>query len=383
MARTKDDSLKYYNQDTKDDDNLQYVEAMHGLNGYAVVHKLWKHIYGSPYGYFCPWDDFNKMLFCKNNGIQIDFLNDVINTCCQPGVEIFNSTILNEKKVLTSKGIQKRWLKIVKECGRTRCKIDVQYLLIPVKIQNEIQESAAAVSLTPSLQQQIASPVQLQSLESTQILNVKGNIKENEIKKNQNGCVTPAPTQNFFLNQENEKNTSEKGMLGAEKFIPPAWNEVDSYFFKSCKNFWDPLKSSTKARRFYDHYTSIGWKTEKGSKILHWQSRAEMWILEDVKREKEAVPREVNAQTQSAQQITAKKTLAQATFDGYLKGAIKLEGIPADLYTFLIDEEKIILASEEKVNLLQQANGDEVKAKKTAVANYFNSMQQKGNVKIF
>jgi len=136
MARPSDNSLKYYNQDTKDDDNLQYVEAQHGLMGYAVVHKLWKHIYGSPGGYYCEWSNINKSLFCKNHGITVVELDAILATCFEDGIQIFDKSMLENHKILTSRGIQKRWLKIVKECGRKHNTVEELYRLVSLHTDN-------------------------------------------------------------------------------------------------------------------------------------------------------------------------------------------------------------------------------------------------------
>jgi len=180
MARPKVDSLTYYNQDTKDDDNLQYVEAMHSFKGYAIIHKLWKHIYGSPGGYFCPWDKKNKIIFCQNARITVDELDAIIETCYEDGIQIFDRGMTDKYGILTSKGIQKRWLRIVKECGRTRCIIDEKYNLLPLTTIKQL-ESAAAVEFTGRKPEENQTGEQINTDESTQIKEKE--IKENNIKK--------------------------------------------------------------------------------------------------------------------------------------------------------------------------------------------------------
>lgn len=265
MARPKDNSLKYYNQDTKDDDNLQYVEAIHSFIGYAVVHKLWKHIYGGPGGYYCLWDDINKMLFCKNNGITLDQLNSILETCYQEGIEIFSREMAEKHKILTSKGIQKRWTKIVKEAGRSNNKVDKLHRLINLQDENH---------------QETTPPLQLVCDESTQS---KVNVKVNESKEKRNECEGELLTPSNFLNSNSDK--SEKRMSGA-KFLPPAWEEVNSFFFGACKNFWDAVKAGKVARKFYNHYTSLNWRTTSGADVQHWQSKAEDWINQEREAER-------------------------------------------------------------------------------------------------
>jgi len=130
MARPSDNALKYYNQDTSDDDNLQYVEAIHSHVGYSLVHKLWKHIYGGPGGYYREWSEINQRLFCKNNNFTMDQLQDVLKTCFEPGIAIFSEQMYKDHKIITSSGVQKRWHKIVCEAGRKNNTLRDEYRLI-------------------------------------------------------------------------------------------------------------------------------------------------------------------------------------------------------------------------------------------------------------
>lgn len=55
---------------------------------------------------------------------------------------------------------------------------------------------------------------------------------------------------------------------------PPTLEDVEKYFHKN-----GGLKQ--KAARFFNHYTSTGWKTKAGHAIHNWKTRAQMWIDED------------------------------------------------------------------------------------------------------
>lgn len=376
MARPKVDSLTYYNQDTKDDDNLQYVEAMHSFKGYAIIHKLWKHIYGSPGGYFCPWDKKNKIIFCQNSRITIDELDAIIETCYEDGIQIFDRGMTEKHGILTSKGIQKRWLRIVKECGRTRCIIDEKYNLLPLTTIKQLvntEETTTAVQFSSRKPEENNSAKGVNSSESTQI-------KEKESKVNKNGCDTAAPEKK--LNQNGEVDVSEKGMPGAE-FIPPTWDEVSKFFFEACKSFWDAVKSATVARKFYNHFTTLEWNKTSGAPVLHWQSRAETWILEDRESDRKKVPRGQNTQAVDAEQRAKIISFIESVYVEFLAGTIKENTIPADIYNFLEVEELLLLSHDDKANMLDQSNGDEVLAKKKALALFFTRLNKAGRKKVF
>lgn len=377
MARPKDNSLKYYNQDTKDDDNLQYIEAKHGYIGYAVVHKLWKHIYGGPGGYYCPWYEINKMLFCKNNNITISDLDAIMETCYQKGIELFSRHMVEEQGILTSKGIQKRWAKIVKECGRKNCTVEEIYRLIPLiddKLAVNNQETTPPPPLIGSLQQETQPHQQLISSETSQS---KVNIKVKESKEKENGCVEGAPAPLISLKSDLGKNTSEKGMPGA-KFTSPSWEEVDQFFFHCCKNFWDPVKASKHARKFYNHYSGQNWLTSAEVKITNWKAKAESWILKDREDDKKPVSRETPVEKEAK-----KISYMESVFTEYLAGTVKESGIPADFYDLLKQKELLILSEEETKNIFTRCGQDPVLSKKRAVAEYFDLLKKQGQESIF
>ena len=59
---------------------------------------------------------------------------------------------------------------------------------------------------------------------------------------------------------------------------PPTLDEVKAYFL------------TQRAEVFFNHFTSLGWKTSAGAKISHWDSRANLWILEHEKPTKPDKP---------------------------------------------------------------------------------------------
>ncbi len=193
MARPSDNSLKYYNRDTVDADNLQYVEAMHGLVGYAIVDKLWQQIYGSATGYYCDFGEINIRLFCKNNGISLDQLEKILETCFQNEIRIFSREMYQTHKILTSSGVQKRWLKIVKEAGRRNTTIKEEYCLI---VPDQPDNIDAASVTTPVIPPETTPPPPLSVPETPQSKVKESNSKEIKEKKtlNTNGVAPAEPS---------------------------------------------------------------------------------------------------------------------------------------------------------------------------------------------
>ena len=131
MARPRDNSLKYYNRDVHDDDNLRYIQSAHGLIGWAIVEKLRQKVYGSPGGYYMPWNAVTERIFCSDNKISLEEFKNVLDSCFLPDIGLFSKEMYEKHKILTSTGIQKRWRKIVTECKRKNSVLNEAYCLIP------------------------------------------------------------------------------------------------------------------------------------------------------------------------------------------------------------------------------------------------------------
>ena len=60
---------------------------------------------------------------------------------------------------------------------------------------------------------------------------------------------------------------------------PPTLEEVKAYFLsqRADERLSDWLRE---AETFFNHFTSLGWKTSAGAKITRWDSRANLWIIE-------------------------------------------------------------------------------------------------------
>lgn len=104
--------LDYFPLDCQMDDSVKLIEAQFGLAGFAAIIKLWQDIYRGE-GYYKKFNNDVKILFAKELGVDTCFLNDVINAALDR--EIFNRELFDKFEILTSKGIQKRFLTIARK----------------------------------------------------------------------------------------------------------------------------------------------------------------------------------------------------------------------------------------------------------------------------
>jgi hypothetical protein len=110
MARPLKDGVSYFPLDTELDDGFDLIEAKHGPVGFTVIIKMYQKIY-KDFGYFYPWAEREQLLFARKTGISMETVNLVIQDAATFG--LFNKKLF-ETGILTSHGIQIRYLEIVK-----------------------------------------------------------------------------------------------------------------------------------------------------------------------------------------------------------------------------------------------------------------------------
>ena len=134
MGRPEKQGLDYFSHDvgSGNDRKLEYIEAIHGLIGYAIYFKLLEKIYEN--GYFLPWTDRDGIMFAKKNSVDINVYINVINDLINEG--LFSRTVFETHNVLTSASIQTRFFASIER--RKRVQIIKEYLLflpdLPVKM---------------------------------------------------------------------------------------------------------------------------------------------------------------------------------------------------------------------------------------------------------
>jgi len=132
MARPKKEGLDYFplDVDIDQDDKIALVEAKYGAEGFAIVIKLLMRIY--KHNYYYKWTETEQLLFSRRVNVDINRVNDCINDCIK--WNMFDENQFKSFEILTSKGIQKRYLEAV---GR-RQKVEMiqEYLLLSTNYIN-------------------------------------------------------------------------------------------------------------------------------------------------------------------------------------------------------------------------------------------------------
>ncbi|HRW98741.1 MAG TPA: DUF4373 domain-containing protein [Cyclobacteriaceae bacterium] len=110
MARPVKEGVDYFPLDVNMDTKFELIEAKHGVVGFAIIIKLLQKIYSE--GYYIMWSEEMSLLFSKRNNVDINSINVIINDAVRYG--IFEKYLFEHENVLTSKGIQRRYLDITK-----------------------------------------------------------------------------------------------------------------------------------------------------------------------------------------------------------------------------------------------------------------------------
>lgn len=144
MARPQKEGLDYFplDVDIDQDDKIALIESQYGIEGFAVIIKLMMKIYKT--SYFYEWTEREQLLFSKRVNVDINRVNVIINDCVK--WELFDEAMLKDYQILTSKGIQRRYLEAV---GR-RQKVEMfkEYLLLDEKIIN-VYKNLVIVNINP------------------------------------------------------------------------------------------------------------------------------------------------------------------------------------------------------------------------------------------
>lgn len=131
MAAPYKTGLDYFplDVDIDQDDKVALIEAQFPEKGFEIIIKLLAKIYKE--GYYYQWTNKEKLLFLSNrirNSVNMDYLDRVIDSCLDWG--FFDRELFNKYKILTSRGIQKRYFKICNTARRKDVKIIRDFLLL-------------------------------------------------------------------------------------------------------------------------------------------------------------------------------------------------------------------------------------------------------------
>jgi len=132
MARPQKQGLDYFALDVNMGDEVELIEAEHGMIGFAVLIKMFQKIYKE--GYFYEWNEKNQLLFSSRSCVDKDTIINIIDDCIK--WEIFDSNLYDRYKILTSRRIQEHYVAAVYK--RINVEMVRDYLLIDIYDRNNV-----------------------------------------------------------------------------------------------------------------------------------------------------------------------------------------------------------------------------------------------------
>lgn len=126
MSRTIKQGLDYFPMDVEIDNKIELIEAKHGIAGFGIIIKLFQKIYKE--GYYLAWDEDTQLLLAKRINVDINLISAVINDGFH--YNLFNKNLYDQHHILTSSGIQKRYLNATNR--RLELFLNKKYILVDI-----------------------------------------------------------------------------------------------------------------------------------------------------------------------------------------------------------------------------------------------------------
>lgn len=166
MARPLKEGVDYFSLDCYMDDKIKMIQAEFGLKGFAIVVKLWQTIYRE-HGYYCEWNEEKKLLFASEEGADCGpgLIKEIVQACIRR--DIVSKKLFDKYQILTSRGIQKRYLSITAK--RKKAEMKKEYSLVEVA-HNSINDDNNRVNVGKN---------QVNSVDNTQ-----SKVKESKVNNN-------------------------------------------------------------------------------------------------------------------------------------------------------------------------------------------------------
>lgn len=132
MARPFKQGLEYFALDVNMSDEVELIEAVHGLVGFAVLIKLFQKIYSE--GYFIEWQEKDQILFSNRVSDDRNRVTSIVSDCIKWG--IFNSDMYRQYGILTSRRIQEQYFTATYK--RVKVTAIREYLIIDVDDRDHV-----------------------------------------------------------------------------------------------------------------------------------------------------------------------------------------------------------------------------------------------------
>lgn len=252
MARPVSESLEYFPMDVSfyEDPKILLVEEEYGIEGGYVAARMLCFVYQQ--GYYLTWNDLMPVIYARKigHGIASSRISEIISSMVKYG--LLSKHMFEKYSILTSYGIQKRWLKIIRDAKR-KADIEPKYSLFS-------RDNSSVSEFPPEETHVNSEETKGESEESTQ-----SKVKESKEEYKESIKESPADGGTCETDSFSQKSKSEKRSV----FKAPGVAEVADFMIQkySCSD----TAAKTFAEQFWAYYESNGWRVGK-AKMASWQS---------------------------------------------------------------------------------------------------------------
>ena len=168
--------LDYFELDCQLEEKIRLIQAEFGLKGFAVIVKLYQKIYGE-LGYYCEWSEDSLLLFMSENGVSRDnknFIQQVVSACIRRN--IFSEKLFKKFGILTSCGVQKRYMKATSR--REKVSMKKEYLLLS---DGKINSNVCIIEDSVYITKDNADKIKQSRVEKSRVENINNMCKTNAV----------------------------------------------------------------------------------------------------------------------------------------------------------------------------------------------------------
>lgn len=230
MARPTSERLNYFSLDVdmEQDDKIAYIEAKHGLLAFGLIVRMYMRIYKN--GYYTPWTEREQYLFSKSINVDINTTLTIVNECINEG--LFDKNLYEQYQILTSRGVQKRFLKA---CDRRKTITMVSEFLL-LTPQNDVKlDNVTFITVNADNNPSLVDAMSAKTPQSK--------VKESKVNKNKINNIYAherEPVDNFQKEKDGDDVYSAKAENGGEAtptLTDSIGRDIESSFAMFCDTY--------------------------------------------------------------------------------------------------------------------------------------------------
>lgn len=266
MARPKRDGLNYFPLDVDffTDRKIKVLKSNYGTQGIAIYLYLLCEVY--KVGFYTTVDEDFIDIIADDLNMSADTINKVMKFLLVRS--LFNDTLYQSDKVLTSVGIQKRFQEAVKvKALKKPVEVNEFWLLSKKETQSfiKIQEGKSYSEINAGYSKINVDYSEINTGYSEINAINKIRVKESKVKESKTDKITKTT-------RLTETTLARKQAI---EFIAPTLQEITDYC-KERNNGIDP-------KTFYDYFTVGQWVDSKGNRVKNWRQKMITWEKQDGK----------------------------------------------------------------------------------------------------